>query len=242
MDGTLYVNFGQDGETITLALADGTPVGTPNPPGTVIAAGTYAVVIDNPYRDDLSIIHMFDLTGPGVLILTDLNAGEEQQAVYPAVFQPSATYTWQDDRNPSLHGVFRTTATVTATSPAQPTPAPAPAAKGTTIANSGVTKQTSAAHLAFRGTLAGTVAANGVVALTKNGKAVEKAPLPAGRYTLVVSDNDANAGLTLAGVKRAAVAATSASFVGRRVVNLTLTSGQWSYYGRGPKHYFIAVA
>jgi hypothetical protein len=238
-DGTLYVAFGQDTSSITLSLADGSPVATS---GTVIPAGTYAVVIDNPYRDDQSVFHMFDLKGPGVLILTDLNAGEEQQAVFPAVFQASSTYTWQDDRNPALHGTFRTTATVTATSGGTTTSATKPG--GGSVSNSDIAKHATK-PLAFKGTLGATIATNGVVALmTKSGKPVDRSPLPAGRYTLVLSDNDPHAGFVLSGLKSAPVAATSASFLGRRSLTVSLKPGQWTFYASngGAKHYFVAAA
>ncbi len=239
VDGTLNVTFGQDGMSITLALPDGTPVTST----TTIPAGTYAVVINNPYRDDLSIIHLFHLTGPGVLILTDLNAGEESQDVYPAVFQPNTTYSWQDDNHPAVHGSFRTSATVTAT-PAAPTTTSAAVTATAGASTSNVDVAGSSANaLPLRGTLETSVVANGAASLFRAGVPVKR--LAAGRYTIVVGDNDPRGGFLLRASGAAKPLVTTANaYLGRRSFAVALRVGRWVYAATptGKFHSFLVVS
>src|SRR5215831_18690222 len=106
--------------------ADGTMIGTPRPPGTVVPAGTYTINLNNNGLDDIGGVHSFHLFGPGV----NLSAGTNlyDTAVWTATFQPASTYTYQDDDNPTtIHEVFGTpgsgAGTVTTTAP---TPVAAP--------------------------------------------------------------------------------------------------------------------
>lgn len=233
--------YWQLGTAITVTLGDGTPV-TPN---SVIPPGSYAVVIYNDYRDDLSIARMFHLIGPGVNVQTDLNQGEEVQTTWALTFQPSSTYTWQDDYRPSqVSGSFHTSAAA-ASSPSSSSPS------GSTSAGSSPsgkpsppsTSNSSAVGSAiapFRGPLAAAVSAAGKLTLTRNGKNVNS--LKSGRYTITVVDQTPKSGFTLQEIRRQAVALTGPAFVGKRAVTVTLKAGQWFFFSAaGKKSYFFVT-
>ena len=112
---TLNVVYNASG-TISVTLPDGTPVGTPSAPGTVIPPGTYSIVFNN----KAEVVHMFHLAGPGVKLSTDLRPiGEDAMCAgitglyslqtYQETFLPNSTYVFQDDYQPNIiHGVFST--------------------------------------------------------------------------------------------------------------------------------------
>lgn len=231
---TLTVNFNQDG-SISVALGDGTPVGTPGPPGTLIPAGTYQIVVNNPFRDDSDVVHKFDLAGPGVELVTDMNEGEEQQDSWTELFRPSSTYTYQDDYAPGIHGIFRTSATSATSSGASSPGSGAGGSSAGTVSNtpSAPAAKTSGAgtviqSAALRGTLLAVVTKAGAVKLTEAGKAV--ATLRPGRYKLSVTDSSASSGFTIQASRKPATTLTAPSFVGKRTATLQLAPGRWFFY------------
>ena len=240
---TLSVEFNQDG-SISVALGDGTAVAAS---GTVVPAGVYQVVVNNPYRDDADIVHKFDLEGPGVELVTDMNEGEELQDAWDETLQPSSTYTWQDDYAPSEHGSFRTSATVAASSGGS---------TGGSVGSGGQTdsntptlpsaKQSAAGTAIplapFRGTLRGIVKTAGTISLTRNGNKVGS--LTAGRYKIVVADGSRRSGFDVQESGLRVHVVTTVPFVGKRALTLNLAAGQWFFYSTftGKKTYFFVVA
>src|SRR5581483_9505076 len=105
----------------------------------------------------------------------------------------------------------------------------AKAGGSTSNANQSVEGSQTAASAAVLATLGASVAPGGAVTLTKGGKAV--AQLKAGRYRIVVADSSSSDGFVLRGLKRSALTLTGAAFTGHRTVTVTLTTGQWLYYG-----------
>ena len=106
VSSTLYAGFDADGN-IRLTYADGTMIGTPSPPGTVVPTGTYTINLNNNGLDDVGGVHSFHLFGPGV----NLSAGSNLYATttWTATFQAASTYVYQDDDNPTtIREVFGT--------------------------------------------------------------------------------------------------------------------------------------
>jgi hypothetical protein len=92
---TLLVTFFSNG-SITVTLPDGTPVGSTSGPPTVIPAGYYSVLIDGP--GGCVQLPLFQLSGPGASIVSDMNGGEADASTFNAFFLPNSTYTWRTDR------------------------------------------------------------------------------------------------------------------------------------------------
>jgi hypothetical protein len=238
---TLDAGFDADGN-IYLTFADGTRIGNPTAPGTVVPAGTYTIDLFNNSLDDLGNPHSFHLSGPGV----NLSAGGVVQATWTATFLPASTYVFQDDDNPSTqHGVFGTPGSgATSTTPTvATTPAPGPVPPGSSTApqptsNNPLTGKSAAVPL--RGTLLATVV-GGAPTLRQNGKAVST--LRSGRYRLTVIDTSATGGFTIQEAGQPATTVTGTSFVGRRTVTIELSPGQWIFYPSflGRKTYFVVV-
>ncbi|HZQ63598.1 MAG TPA: hypothetical protein VFA66_00020 [Gaiellaceae bacterium] len=238
--GTLYVTW-QQGVAINLSLPDGTPVTS----ASVIPPGSYAVIIFNNFRDDESIARMFHLRGPGVDYQTDLNQGEQVQETWAVTFQPSSTYTWDDDYRPGqVSGSFRTSATAapagqaTGGSASGGTAPGGKAAKGGTTANADVA---GAAVLPFRGALDAIVSKAGKLTLYRLGKKVAR--LKSGRYTFSVDDESKRSGFAVQQLRRKAVTVTTGRFVGSHDLTIALRPGQWWFFSPGgARHYFIVVA
>ncbi len=244
VSSTLYAGFDADG-FIHLSFADGTMIGTPNPPGSVVPAGTYSIVVNNNGVDDLGNDHYFQLTGPGV----NLSVGTNIYATttWTATFQPSSTYVYSDTQNPtSIREVFGTpgsgagtgasTSTTVTTTPGSPTGGGKSPTKPTS------NNPVGSAIVPFRGDLAGAVNSKGALTLTVKGKKV--ATLVTGRYKLVVSDHSRKSGFNIQEIRKGATAVTSTTFVGSRSVTLNLKPGQWFFYPSfvGKKTYFIVVS
>ncbi len=244
VSSTLYAGFDADGN-IHLAYVDGTMIGTPNPPGSLVPAGTYSIVVNNNGVDDLGDYHYFQLTGPGVNLSVGTNLYDT--TTWTATFQPSSTYVYSDTNNPTTirevfgtpgsgAGTVATTSTTVTTTPGSPT--------GTTS----TPKLTSNNPLVgtgivpFRGDLTGTVSASGALSLELKGKNV--ATLEAGRYKVSVVDHSARSGFNLQEIRKSATTVTGTTFVGKRSVTVALKAGQWFYYPTfiGKKTYFIVVA
>ena len=152
VSSTLYAGFDADGN-IRLTFADGTMIGTPSPPGTVVPAGTYTIQVNNNGLDDAGGEHFFHLLGPGV----NLSVGNNLYATltWTATFQPSSTYVYQDDQNPTtIREVFGTPGSVRAPSRrrrrsrcrARALPAPARAARRPRTTSSALPSLRSAAR------------------------------------------------------------------------------------------------
>ena len=242
---TLYGGFDADGN-IRLTFADGTPIGTPSPPGTLIPAGTYTIVVNNNGVDDLGNPHEFELSGPGV----SLSAGQATQLTWTATFQPASTYVYEDALNPTTeYDVFGTpgSGAGATTTVAQPvggsSGTPSSGSTGTTPAptdNNPV--GTAATPLPYRGTLTAAVSKAGKLSLTWKGKNV--ATLTKGRYTLAVTDKSSKSGFVLQEIHQAAINLSGIGFVGTRKISVDLTAGQWFFYPTfvGKKTYFIVIS
>ena len=96
---SLNVTFFTNGQ-ITMALPDGTPVGTTSGAPTMIPAGYYALMMNGP-GGCTSLPH-FILKGPGENVVDNLTEGEVTNFQYNAYFLPNSTYTWRNDANPGV--------------------------------------------------------------------------------------------------------------------------------------------
>ena len=67
--------------------------------------------------------------------------------------------------------------------------------------------------------------------------------LPAGKYTLTISDKDAKVGFTLLGPTwKTPSNVTGSKFVGKTSRTVKLTAGRWTYYtGLQNVHYFVVT-
>ncbi len=222
---TLDVTFTANA-SVTMTLADGTPVGTTSGAPTVINAGYYGVVMLGPggcvQQPD------FHLKGPGEELINDMSGGEVTSEFYNAYLAPNSTYTWRLDNssNTSVY-TFVTNSTVGGTPPSS-TPV--------TGAGSGSAIPTSVGIVGsdivpFRGTLTGAIAPTGKLTLTFKGKSVTH--LKTGRYAIAVTDKSGSISFALkkAG-KPAVVTITGATFVGKRSVTVDLTAGSWIFLGK----------
>jgi hypothetical protein len=231
---TLYVKFGYD-DSITVTLADGTPVGVKSGTPTVIPAGFYTVSLTQPGCVD---VPYFNLKGPGVNISDNLSGGEVLDSTDDAYFQPNATYTWSNDDNRGVTYTFQTSGDVVGT---PPPPAPAivqlgPAPKPGSISNTSVVGSGVKRSLA---TLAGTVTASGRLELALHGKSITS--LKHGRYLIAVTDHSNTTGFFLARAGHATLSASGAAFVGRRTVAVTLTKGRWSFMPKPARPQFTVA-
>ncbi len=202
---------------ITVALPNGTPVGTTTGSPTLIPAGYYSFNLAS--IGPCTWVPYFELLGPGVNIADNMDQGEEYSSSDVVNLQPNSTYTWASSDAPTVIHTFRTSADVVGTKPVAVKwtgPFSTKATTSSDIVGSNIAK----------GTLAASVAANGTVALTMKGKPVTK--LASGKYTLTITDKSTNGGLVLVPAKHHALNLTSASFVGKRSVLITLSAGKWS--------------
>lgn len=211
--------------TLLVQTDDGTTIRTSAAPGVVISPGVYQVIVNNDMSDSRDIQHAFRLQGPGVNLQTDLAAGDNKTELYDVTLAASATYTFADDRQPSLpHVVFSTASTASAATGS---------AGGAAGGLSGTTSNTSVVGsdvktVKFRGNLGASVASGGKLALTAGGTPILK--LLAGRYNIRVDDRSAKAGFTIQAAGKRAISLTTGHFVGKRTVAVVLTGGRWSYY------------
>lgn len=213
----------------------------------MISAGSYQLFLN----DASGAVMQFDLSGPGVDLVTNMTDGEDLSASYVETFQPNSTYTYQDDDQPGLVWTFATTSAAAASTPA-PTPSPTPSdgpGSGSTGTSSGSTSSVlgtptvgSPAQAPLRGSLSGVVNIHGKLSLRFKGKAVTT--LVAGRYAVTVIDDSRKSGFVLQEIDRQAITLTTATFVGKRTATVDLTAGQWFIYPTfvGTKTYFIVAA
>jgi hypothetical protein len=236
-DPSLYVTFHLD-HSITMTLADGTPVGTTGGSPTVVPPGPYNVYVD----DAVGVSGPeCDLSGPGVSLAADNYDGESVLESYREIFQPNSAYTWRNHEQPGVVFVFTTSGAVSSSPPSSssgettsggPSPGQASGKPSQDVVGS--------ALVPFRGTLNGTVSAAGKLTLTSKGKGVST--LKAGRYTIAVTDMTPKSGFIVQEIRRQAMTVTGVSFVGKRSVTVELKAGQWMFYSAaGKKSYFIVL-
>jgi hypothetical protein len=213
---------------------------------TTIAPGFYQVAIDTPSAfaggGASCPFVQFDLTGPGVSIMTTLGEGDAEFDLYTVTLQPGATYTAQDDGSPArTRRTFATSATGTPT-PVAPVNSGAGTGGGSSQGANASPVGTAAPKIVARGTLSANVTARGKVTLMHDGKPVQD--LVAGRYTVVVLDHSPSGGFDLQALKSPPITVTSAPFVGKKTKSLILKRGQWIFYSSfvGQKTYFLVSA
>jgi plastocyanin len=166
--------------------------------------GTYTLVVH-----DHSSIHNFDLTGPGVSVSTDVDAIGD--STFTITLSPG-TYTYVCDAHvATMRGTF--TVGAPTTTPPAPTPTPTPTPKPA------ATK------------LLGSVGPGAKISLrSTDGSALSS--LPAGAFTIVVSDRSAkdNFHLTGPGISKA----TGVAFKGTATWKVSLKAGKYVF--RSDKH------
>ncbi len=223
------------------------PTLTAGSPTGLVSPGAYQVVITDDASDGTDPVHMFQLSGPGVNLMTDLQGGDDKSELYDEILAPNATYSFQDDDEPNLGAVvFKTSSTPApvASTPDSTTPTSQPASTTTSeksSSNSGIVGSGLVPE-PFRGTLEATVSPTGKLTLIAGRKGV--ATLKEGRYRIAVTDRSAKAGFVIEEARAAAHTLTGAAFVGKRTVTLELPSGQWFFYSTfvGTKTYFAVVS
>jgi hypothetical protein len=224
---------------LEVVLGNGTHLRTASAPGAVIPPGAYMVIVASDVPDSQDIYHMFHLIGPGVNLSSELLPCENPAPVLAVTLQPSSTYTYDDLRHPDLtHVVFSTSAGGSSAETAGAAARPSTGKTTGSIANS---TPVGSAIAKLRGTLVGAIDSAGSPSLSVNGKRVSS--LRSGRYKLTIDDKTAKHGFVIAPLHRPSVAVTSAPFVGRRSVILTLRSGRWVFYSSAAaKHVFVVVS
>jgi len=235
---SLYVVFQKD-RTFALTLADGTPVGASNAPGTTIPAGTYRVNVD----DTAQAVMQFHLAGPGVELITNMTFGEDAAQTLVETFQPNSTYTFRDDFQPSLVRFFSTSSTSISSGESGggvstgSTPTKSQSGRGSPVTSQDIV---GSGIKPFRGTLAGAVGPAGKLTLTFKGKGLGS--LKSGRYKIAVDDQTPKSAFKVQRLTKQPVTVTGRAFVGKHTVTVTLDPGQWWYFSRaGKKTYFIVV-
>jgi hypothetical protein len=237
---SLDVTFNAN-DTVTVVLANGSPVGTASGAPTTITPGTYNVLIADPtFVSDIQ----WDLAGPGVSLVSTCSYGEEPSESWVETFAANATYTWRDDNRPATVYTFATSgapAVGSANSGQAPLTSTTPIASGTN-GKSSSTDIVGSQTVQFRGTLVGTVSAAGAIRLTIGGKPV--GALKAGKYTFSITDASKTSGFTVQEAGRQATTITTAAFTGRKKQTLVLGAGQWLAYPSflGKKTYFIVTS
>ncbi len=149
----LYVTFRPD-HSFFVYLPNGTQVGTTNGGGSVIAAGSYTLLLDDTAAVDMP----FDLAGPGVKLVTDMAHAEEVSDAVVVTFQPNSTYTYRDDNHPNVFWTFTTSSQVLPPSPTTTTTCSTCTTPGGTAGTGDIVGSQS---ITPRGSLAGAVSACG---------------------------------------------------------------------------------
>jgi hypothetical protein len=227
---TLNVTFFAN-DTIAVTLADGTPVGTTSGAPTVIPAGYYTVQISGPMGLPDGLPY-FQLTGPGVDLLSNLNEGGVDSARDQVTFLTSSTYSWTDDAIPGVVHTFVTSAEVGGAAPAT---AVSPK-KGAPTQEQDIV---GSAAVPTRGTLTATVSATGRPNVQQDG--APAADLLAGTYRIAVTDRSRRAGLVVAKSGDEARSLSGVRYVGKRSVSVKLTPGRWTF-ASGAGRYSVVVS
>jgi hypothetical protein len=240
-DPTLYVHYTMNC-TFTITGDNGAAI-------SVIPPGRYQVQVTSPQpfaEPDLSGVTdptlacggslSFHLSGPGVNIHTTLEDGDSAADQFQATFQVG-TYTALEDRRPTVARLVFTVASGVASTGGGTVPT-------SSSAPGKATKPDVSSDLvgsAVVATLSGGVSTVGKLTLMFRGKAVTS--LEAGRYTINVLDETSRSGFSIQRLGKVATNVTSAKYIGRHTVKLTLTAGQWWYFSPSKrKVYFIVHA
>ena len=228
------------GGVLLVMTADGTTIRTSTAPGAVIPPGPYQVIFNDDVPDSRDIQHLLRLQGPGVNLQTDMAAGDNKTELYDVVLAPSSTYTFADDRQPSLaHVVFSTASSGSAASSGSSSGGTSTGSSSGTSSNSDIAGSDVKAA-PFRGRLAGSVGATGKLTFTAGGTRVLK--ILSGRYKITVDDRTSKGGFTMQQINKPAITLTGLSFVGKRTVTVDLKAGQWMFYSpSGKKTSFTVV-
>jgi len=226
----INVNYSLNG-TISMSLADGSPVGATGGSPTVIPAGWYDFEMLGP--GGCASIPQFILKGPGLYMSDNLDGGETQFLEHPAVhLQPNSTYTWTNDAIPSVVHTFQTNATVVGSPPDAASKTGLAASKHTTVSSGDLVG--SNLYLP-RGTITGAVSSGGKLTFAYKGKVTKT--LTKGAYLFKVIDQTRKSGFLLQKVRGTRVTTvTGAKFVGLKSVNVKLSAGKWQFMtGNGQK-------
>jgi len=233
---TLNVNVNG---TLEVVLGNGTHLRTSSAPGAVVPPGSYMVIVASDVPDSQDVYHMFHLFGPGVSLSSELLPCENPAPVLPVTLQPSSSYTYEDSRHPDItHVVFTTSAGGSSADTEGAAWRPSTAKATGSVANSSVV---GSGIKQLRGTLIGAIDSAGKPTLRLNGRGVSS--LKSGRYKLTIDDKTTKGGFTIGQPHKPSVTVTTAPFVGRRTVTLTLDAGRWLFYtSAAAKHGFVVVA
>jgi hypothetical protein len=226
------------GNALEVIPPGGSPFVTGSPTGQ-IPYGAYQVDIIDDAADGSDPVHMFELSGPGVNLSTDLQGGDDKSEIYQETLAANSTYTFSDTAEPNLAPVvFRTTATAVST-PTETVTTPKATATTPSTRNSGPVGSEVTKKLAYRGALEATVGATGKLTLSSHGRPVST--LLSGRYAISVVDRSSHAGWTIQEAHKSPTALTATGFVGRKTRTLVLAAGQWLFYSNfiGKKTYFF---
>jgi hypothetical protein len=227
------------GGVLLVMTADGTTIRTSTAPGTVILPGPYQVIFNDDVPDSRDVQHLLRLQGPGVNLQTDMAAGDNKTELYDVVLAPSATYTFADDRQPTLAHVVFSTASSGST-------ASGSSSGGTSSGSTGTSSNVSPIGSdvkvdPFRGRLAGSVAATGKLTFTAGGTRVLK--ILSGRYKITVADRTSKGAFVMQQLRKPAITLTGLSFIGKRTVTVDLKPGEWTFYSpSGKKTGFTVIA
>lgn len=170
---TLTVTY-ETAEQIVVSLGDGTPVGSPVAPGTVIAPGTYDVYVDDDANANGS--PEFEITGPGVDLFDEVDAPQE----YVESFQPDASYDYEDAAYPAATERYFSTAPAADELPPLPA-ATTPTVTGPAQANADLVGSSSG--LARAVSLSVALSSAGRLVLSEGGRAVSVCDRVATRST-----------------------------------------------------------
>jgi len=219
----LEVTFTAQG-SVSVTLADGTPVGSTSGAPTVIPAGYYAIALSGPP----AISALINFAGPGVSLKASLDACADG-TTYEAYFAPNSTYTWRNPDFPAVVGTFATSGVVVGSPPpsmGSSSPGASSSGSAHSLGNQGLVGS-AASNVPFRGTLLGSVSPSGSLELTFKGKDVVK--LVAGNYNITVTDRSAKSQFVLQENFQPPITVTGLGFVGKHTLTLDLTAGQWSF-------------
>jgi hypothetical protein len=222
----------------------------------VTSPGTYQVTVTDDVSDGSDGVHMFQLSGNGVDLQTDLDGGDDKSELFTVTLEPNSVYTFEDADQPNLAAVVFSTSSTAASSTNTGSGSGSTASGTTTLtttgshSSGGVSSNSSITATAadapssstiFSGTISAMVSATGKLTLTDHGKTVTS--LTAGRYTIKVDDRSPKSGFILQELTHSPLVLTTAKFVGKRTARVDLTIGQWFFYPTllGKKTFFIVV-
>ncbi len=235
---SLYVNYTANCH-FTMSLDSGAALTA----GTAIPYGTYQAVLSTPFAlstgQGACESIAFQLTGPGVNYSSSLTQGESSQEIAPVILQANATYTASDTSvSPGTTLTFSTSGVAASQGASAGSSSGTGTTTGSKSSSSVLGGQTSSAKVL--GTLTGTVNVAGKLGLTYKGKSVTT--LPAGSYTVTITDKSGASGFVLRSSK-AAKTVTTAAFKGKKSLVVKLAAGQWYFYAKtgATKTYFVAT-